>query len=131
MQLWAPTPVGDVLDRISILELKQERLLKPEARANAAKEGAALLKVWIEAGLPEPKSMEEYGALREVNGQLWEVEDCLRLLEAKQSFDAEFVRLARLVYQTNDRRAALKRTLNLKFQSAFIEEKQHPDYPCP
>lgn len=128
MRLLAPAPVGDVLDRITILEIKVARLRAENARNNAQSELSALLSVWQEAGLPAPALVPEYSDLQRVNLALWDVEDRLRAMEAAGQFDAAFVADARAVYQTNDQRAALKKSINLRSGSAWIEEKQHPEY---
>jgi hypothetical protein len=127
MILSAPTPVGDVLDRLTILGIKVERL--PEGpRAAASEEHAALLAAWLGAGLPAPVEVPEYAALAVVNRALWDVEDRLRAAEARGDFGPAFVADARAVYRTNDRRAALKRAVNERFGSAFVEQKHHPHY---
>lgn len=126
--LHAPASLGDVLDRLTILDLKVARLADGAARANAAREHALLLGTWRDAGLPDPAAVPEAAELAAVNGTLWEVEDRLRAREAAGDFGPEFVADARAVYRTNDRRAALKRAVNLRFGSALIEEKQHPRY---
>jgi len=119
------TPLADVLDRLTILALKIERLPTPSARANAAQEREALLEAWREQGLPSPNNLGEFGLLAQVNDALWQVEDALRAHEHRQDFGPEFVALARSVYALNDRRAALKRSLNLALRSRLIEEKSY------
>lgn len=127
MLLLAPAAVGDVLDRITILAHKHTRV-SGAAALHVAAELAALRAAWADAGLPAPESVPEYGELDRVNRTLWDVEDRLRAAEAAARFDADFVADARAVYRTNDRRAALKRAVNLRFGSALVEEKQHPGY---
>lgn len=126
--LAAPASVGDVLDRLTILALKEARLHEPDARANVARERALLREAWDAAGLPDPDALPEHAALAEVNAALWDVEDALRAHEAAQDFGAAFVERARAVYRTNDRRAALKRAVNARLGSALTEEKLHPRY---
>lgn len=130
MLLHAPCPVGDVLDRITILAHKHTRLRGPAAD-NVARELAALREAWRGAGLPEPEAVPEYAELDTTNRALWELEDRLRGAEAAGRFDAAFVEDARGVYRTNDRRAALKRAVNLRFGSQLLEEKLHPGYGAP
>ncbi|MDP2309559.1 MAG: hypothetical protein Q8P18_26295 [Pseudomonadota bacterium] len=127
MLLYAPVAVGDVLDRLTILALKLDRL-PPERRPVVRDEHTALGDAWRGAGLPEPTGVPEYAALAEVNAALWDVEDRLRSAEARLEFGPAFVADARAVYVTNDRRAALKRTVNLRFGSRLVEEKLHPPY---
>lgn len=127
MLLLAPAAVGDVLDRITILEIKRARV-PAERRANVAAELVALTETWIGAGLPAAAAVPEYGELVAVNTALWEVEDRLRAAEANADFGPAFVADARAVYRTNDRRAALKRAVNERFGSQLQEEKHHPTY---
>lgn len=129
--LTVPASHGDVLDRITILGVKAERLVAPAARVNVATELAALRAAWVGAGLGEPGEAPEHAALLAVNAALWEVEDALRDHEARGDFGAAFVALARRVYLLNDERARLKRAVNLRLGSPLREEKQHPTYPRP
>lgn len=129
-QLPTPTvPVswGELIDKITILEIKSERLSEAAARRNVAEELNAL------APLAAPAMrIAEIGALKQtllgVNQALWDVEDRLRELEAAESFDADFVALARSVYRRNDERAAIKRRINLMLRSALVEEKGYSPY---
>lgn len=130
MRLFAPAPAGDVLDRITILRIKAARV-SGDAAANVARELSALDTTWAEAGLGAPEAAAELAALAEVNLALWEVEDRLRAFEAAGDFGAAFVADARSVYRLNDRRAALKRAVNLRLGSELIEEKLHPGYGAP
>lgn len=123
--LEVPFSYGDVVDRVTILELKAQRLADPARRANVERELALLRARWATAGLPTPP---ETAALREVNTALWEVEDALRRLEAAGDFGPAFVELARRVYHLNDQRAALKRAVNLGLGSGLVEEKQYTAY---
>ena len=124
--LLVPASVGDVLDRISILAHKRERVAA-SAVANVASELAALLAAWPQA-LPAPNDIPEHAELDSVNRALWEVEDRLRAAEAMHQFGESFVADARSVYRLNDRRAALKRSVNLRYNSGLVEEKLHPRY---
>ncbi|MFZ5479378.1 MAG: DUF6165 family protein [Myxococcota bacterium] len=123
--------VGDVLDRITILRIKLDRVAGDVARDNVARELDGLLAAWAAARLPAPEQVPEYGALADANLALWEVEDALRAHEARGEFDGAFVARARSVYLTNDRRAALKRAVNQRYGSAIREEKVHPRYGDP
>ena len=120
-----PVSWGELLDKITILELKLAHLADPAPRVNVALELEALLQVRNGAGpIPAavPPLVEELGA---VNAALWQVEDDLRAFEAAGSFGDRFVGSARQVYKLNDRRAALKRAINLATGSALVEEKSH------
>ena len=130
-RLLVPAALGDVVDRLTILALKRERLSDPTARGKVAREHDALLAAWAAAVLPECRSLPEWAELASVNQALWEVEDALRACEASGAFDARFVESARSVYRINDRRAALKRSVNLSLGSDLVEEKQHPAYGAP
>jgi hypothetical protein len=125
-----PASLGDLLDRITILQIKTERLRNEGQRASVYRELDALLESW-NAEFPKAETVPEYDALRKVNEALWDVEDQLRAMEAAQDFGSTFVELARSVYKTNDQRAALKRKVNQRFGSVLMEEKQHPDYHAP
>lgn len=125
MIVQAPVSVGELLDKLSILRIKAARFTNDEKRANVRRELAELQRVADARELRLPLLEAE---LDEVNGALWDVEDELRVLESRQDFGARFVELARAVYFTNDRRAAIKRRLNEHFGSALVEEKQYVDY---
>lgn len=127
MEILVPTSAGDLIDRITILEIKTERIADAAKLLNVAHELAALLRV----ADPLPWTDEIRGLkseLKSVNESLWEIEDLVREAERAQRFDDAFVALARSVYKTNDRRAALKREINLKLGSALMEEKSYQPY---
>jgi predicted phage-related endonuclease len=127
---WVPVSWGELLDKAAILAIKQQRMKDPAARANVDRE-LALLRVEIAKIEPlgaEAKHLIE--ALRDVNEALWEIEDEIRLKEAAQSFDAEFIALARSVYHRNDERGRVKRELNRLLGSTLTEEKQYAVYPA-
>lgn len=118
-------PLGDVVDRVTILRIKAARLQDAGARANVARELEALEAAWAAEGLPAMAGLPQWAPLQQVNTALWEVEDALRELESRQSFGAAFVAHARSVYRLNDQRAALKRAINLSMGSALVEEKSY------
>ena len=121
-------PLGDVVDKVTILMLKQEKIADPEKQKNVEEELRVLRQSWKDEGLQPLEELTDWAGLREVNGELWDVEDELRLHESRQDFGPHFVALARSVYHLNDRRAALKRSINLVLGSALIEEKSYQDY---
>jgi len=112
--------VGEVLDKITILQIKSERITDASKLANVRKE---LQQLTLAArGYRHPALETD---LRAVNATLWEIEDRLREKEKRQEFDAEFIELARAVYITNDRRAEIKRRINEITGSALVEEKSY------
>ncbi len=121
----APCGIGELIDKITILEIKADRLQDARQLDNVAYELSLLRRLKIENGLVGAKLNELEDALKAVNTRLWDVEDELRLHEAKLDFGAAFVALARQVYQTNDQRAALKKQINILFNSSIIEEKSY------
>ena len=125
MSLLVPISPGELLDKLTILRLKAERMREPTKLANVRRELALLEAAWREATAGAVDLQDEAAALASINAQLWEIEDALREHEAARRFDAEFVALARSVYQRNDERAALKRRVNEKLGSALIEEKSY------
>lgn len=119
-----PVSWGELLDKISILEIKRGRIRQADARANVAKEYERLRSIAFHAMRQDGIAplLEE---LKAVNEDLWDIENAIREQEAKAQFDSEFVRLARSVYMKNDRRADLKRAINLQLHSDLIEEKSY------
>ena len=120
--------MGDVVDKVTILLLKEERIDDKEKVRNVQNELAVLRRSWQEEGLPNMTELADWLDLCEVNGKLWDVEDELRRHESKQDFGPLFIELARSVYHLNDRRAALKRSINLVLGSKLVEEKSYQDY---
>ena len=123
-----PVSYGELLDKITILEIKSERINDAEKVANVRHELELLEATWQSAAADVGAVSAERGQLKEVNEALWEIEDKIRVKESQKAFDAEFVELARAVYVTNDRRAAIKKTVNLALGSELVEEKSYEDY---
>jgi uncharacterized membrane protein YccC len=123
MPLLVPISIGELFDKISILELKAEMIADPEKLANVLHELAALAAVRRREVAPSPDLEPLYAELRAVNRQLWQTEDALRQYERAGRFDQRFVELARSIYRDNDRRAALKRQINELTGSEIVEEK--------
>ncbi|WP_017940888.1 MULTISPECIES: DUF6165 family protein [unclassified Thioalkalivibrio] len=119
---------GELLDKITILKIKNERIDDAEKLRNIRHELDVLQETWVQAGLdsPEVEGLEQ--DLREVNSKLWEIEDEIRECEAKKDFGERFVELARSVYITNDERARIKKAVNTLCNSAIVEEKSYSDY---
>ena len=127
-EIRVPVSVGELIDKITILEIKSERIKDPAKLQNVRHELELLRATWEES----PLSSHDVAALRDelkrVNEALWEIEDFIRVKEVEQSFDEQFVEFARAVYVNNDKRAALKRRLNEATGSTLVEEKDYPDY---
>ncbi|MEE4216657.1 MAG: DUF6165 family protein [Xanthomonadales bacterium] len=123
-----PVSPGEVLDKITILEIKSERMSDPHMLANVRVELKLLLDAWAGAINEDEVIRGLHVELREINESLWEIEDDIRDKERAKEFDEEFIRLARAVYITNDRRSAVKKKLNLHFGSEIVEEKSYQDY---
>ena len=116
---------GEFLDKLTILEIKAERIEDGAKRKNVLHELESLRRVWADAGPPAADLQALLSELRAVNEALWEIEDRIRVKEARAEFDQEFIALARSVYGTNDRRSAIKRALNVLLGSDLIEEKSY------
>jgi transcriptional regulator of nitric oxide reductase len=123
-----PVSPGEVLDKITILEIKSERMSDPEKVANVRMELALLRETWSKAVAMDDVIRELHTQLKEINEALWEIEDDIRDKERAKEFDQRFIELARNVYFTNDRRSEVKKKLNLHLGSQIIEEKSYRDY---
>ena len=124
------TPIshGELIDKITILEIKSEQITDPAKLANVRKELDLLNQVWQADPAAAVDIAAQRRRLKQVNQALWDIEDRIRLKEKSQAFDAEFVELARAVYFQNDDRAAIKREINVKLGSALVEEKSYQPY---
>ena len=125
MHLSLPVSPGELLDKLTILEIKSERMMDAAKLVNVRHELELLRRTWAESPLAGCDVAALAGRLRQVNGALWEIEDRIRLKEADGAFDAEFIELARSIYRNNDLRAAIKRELNVALGSDLIEEKSY------
>ena len=126
--MMVPVSFGEVLDKITILEIKSERIKDESKLENVRQELDELSRVWNETLTDPDKVKQERQELKGVNEELWEIEDGIREEEAAGNFGDRFIELARAVYFTNDRRAALKKQVNLALGSRFVEEKSYQDY---
>jgi len=131
MALKIDISVGEFLDKMTILEIKSERIQDSTKLQNVERELDLLRKTWAESTFSSMDVSPNLRELKSVNEMLWDIEDQIRVKEAAQSFDDDFIRLARSVYQTNDLRAVIKRELNRVLGSDLIEEKSYPDYTPP
>lgn len=119
---------GELVDKITILEIKLENI-RDEAKLVNIKHEYAILTDVLRREIAQSIELGRLtAALKEVNAKLWRIEDDIRDRERAKSFGAEFVALARSVYRTNDRRAAIKREINELLSSAIIEEKSYAAY---
>jgi quinol monooxygenase YgiN len=123
-----PVSPGELLDKITILRIKVARIMDPGKVANVRLELDLLEKTWRDAGCATFDVARDERAPEEVNERLWDVEDLIRDKEAKQTFDREFIELARAVYVANDERAAIKKRINLQLGSRLVEEKSYKPY---
>ena len=124
-----PVPVspGEVIDKITILEIKSERIADEAKLANVRRELTLLETTWAEAA-PPVDIQAERANLKKVNEALWDIEDAIRIEEKQRRFGERFIELARSVYVRNDERAAVKRRINEKLGSDLVEEKSYEDY---
>lgn len=128
MNILVPLSAGELLDKITILRIKAARIEEPSKLANVRCELTLLESTWRGAFGGAAGVESEEAELERVNGALWDIEDRIREHEARARFDAAFIELARAVYLRNDERAAIKRRINLKLNSALVEEKSYRPY---
>ena len=123
-----PVSPGELLDKITILRIKTARILDPAKLANVRLELDLLERTWRGARFPAADVAREERALQEVNERLWDIEDRIREKEARQTFDRDFIELARAVYHSNDERSAIKKRINQSLGSRLVEEKSYQPY---
>ena len=120
---------GELLDKISILELKLLKIEDEEKLVNIKKEFETLNPLAVELFEKFGGELQNhYLELAEINGQLWDIEDWIRDCEREKRFDEEFIQLARSVYVTNDKRSEVKKIINILTGSGLVEEKSYKDY---
>jgi hypothetical protein len=118
---------GEILDKISILTIKKDRITDKAKRENIYNEFTTLLP-YFDMIVNTPELGDYYYKLHEVNRELWDVEDELRELETSKTFNSKFIELARSVYYLNDRRAEVKKQINILSKSDIVEEKSYSEY---
>ncbi len=123
-----PISPGELLDKITILEIKSERMDDPQKVANVRHELLLLSKVWSDSVSEDETISNIHRLLKSINEELWEIEDDIRDEERNDKFGDRFVELARAVYVTNDKRAQAKKDVNLHLGSDIVEEKSYKDY---
>ena len=121
----APVSLGELIDKITILEIKQINMTGIKLK-NVNKELKLLRKILQDKNLEIDIDLINH--LKEVNNNLWEIEDNIRIKESNQEFDKEFIQLARSVYKENDKRASIKKEINQKYNSELVEEKSYNNY---
>ena len=125
MDVHIPVSIGELTDKITILQIKASRF-QGEALAHVQRELALLEKVRHDSGVSLPEGLEQ--ELAAINDKLWTIEDAIREREAASDFGDRFIELARSVYRCNDQRAALKRQINASTGSSLVEEKSYSAY---
>ena len=118
---------GEIVDKLTILQIKNQNITDPIKLGNILKEYNYLLSV-VENDLGISTESPEYLELLSINKELWVIEDDIRDKEKIKEFDNDFIKLARAVYYTNDVRAKIKKEINLKYSSGFVEEKSYQSY---
>jgi hypothetical protein len=127
-EIRVPISPGELLDKITILRIKSQRMTDPAKLSNVRLELRSLEATWNGSAYAKIDIQADVAALLSVNERLWVIEDDIRDKERAQAFDAEFIRLARAVYVENDERAAIKRRINTKLGSSIVEEKSYREY---
>ncbi len=127
-EIRVPVSPGELIDKITILEIKSERMTDRGKLENVRLELGLLEDTWRQSDYGMVDIRAERAELKRINERLWVIEDEIRDQERAQSFDARFVELARAVYFTNDERAAVKRRINDRLGSRIVEEKSYADY---
>lgn len=128
MKLMVEVSLGEVLDKVTILKIKRARIDDPGKVSNVIKELGSLEESIEASGMVSPEIRAVVADLLEINKELWDIEDNIRECERQKNFGEEFVRLARAVYFTNDRRAAAKNRINRMSGSRLVEEKSYAAY---
>lgn len=128
MSITIEISTGELLDKITILRIKSERIADPAKLENIHKELAVLDRAWRVCHMDSDEVDQAIRELKAINEKLWEIEDAIRDKESRREFDREFTDLARAVYFNNDERAAIKKRINLLTGSDLVEEKSYRDY---
>ena len=127
-EILVPLSPAELLDKITILRIKVARIQDAAKLANVKLELSLLEQTWKDSGAAAHDVALDERALENVNERLWDIEDRIRDKEAHQTFDREFIDLARAVYICNDERAAIKKRINLLLGSRLVEEKSYKQY---
>jgi hypothetical protein len=127
-QILIPISPGELLDKITILEIKSARISDSEKLANVNRELGMLNQVWCDAVNEDEALQQMRDEIKRINEALWDIEDDIRDEERAKRFGDRFIELARSVYVTNDQRADVKKRINLHLKSDIVEEKSYQDY---
>jgi hypothetical protein len=128
MSILVEIAAGELIDKITILEIKLEHIRDPGKRANIRYEYDLLTDTLRKTIAPSKALSRLTAALKDVNAELWRIEDTIRAQERAATFGPEFIALARSIYRSNDQRAELKREINALLNSAIVEEKSYAAY---
>jgi hypothetical protein len=128
VELLVPISPGELLDKLTILDIKSERIADKAKLANVHHECELLERVWSESGLTSDVVQALRAELKLINEALWDIEDEIRDQERQGQFGKRFIELARAVYVTNDQRAEVKKKINLELGSKLVEEKSYQSY---
>ncbi len=127
-EILVPTSPGELIDKLTILRLKSEKIGDP-AKLNHVRHELSVLQTVADDAIPHSGELETlWGQLYEINADLWAIEDDIRACDARGEFGTAFVALARAVYVTNDKRAEVKKRINLLLGSDLVEEKSYEDH---
>ena len=124
-EILAPISLGELIDKITILQIKKANL-ESQPLINVERELAQLTAILNKLSLNVDQTT--FDKLRAVNQDLWDIEDAIRCLEKAKNFGPDFIQLARSVYKTNDLRSTIKKEINAKYNSAIVEEKSYKEY---
>jgi len=127
-EILIPISPGELLDKITILQIKSERISDATKVANVRTELGMLEQVWSDTVKDDEQIRALSSELKSINEALWEIEDDIRDEERNKRFSDRFIELARAVYVTNDERANAKKKVNLHLNSSIVEEKSYQDY---
>jgi hypothetical protein len=127
-EIKVPISPGELIDKLTILEIKAANMTDATKLANVNAELRLLQETWRSSAFANAAIDAEWKLLREINKKLWDIEDLIRDKEREKKFDDEFIELARAVYFTNDERATVKKQINTKLGSKIVEEKSYAQY---
>tara|TARA_B100001559_G_C16394674_1_gene572897 strand:+ start:533 stop:922 length:390 start_codon:yes stop_codon:yes gene_type:complete len=129
MTIRIPVSIGELVDKLTILEIKKFKITEQEKKSKIIKEYGLLQEVILESEVSKNIEYQQfYNNLKKINQELWEIEDQIRIFEKDKNFGLEFVDLARSVYRLNDKRFEIKNEINIFFGSEIAEQKEYEEY---